>query len=376
MKGLRKALRCIETARNEKIEEMKAQMTAVVLHGKEDLRLERVAVPQAGPGELVVRVGAALTCGTDLKVYRRGYHAMMLKPPIPFGHELAGVVAEVGTGVTAFREGDRVVALNSAPCDVCFFCSHGQQNLCDDLLFNNGAYAEFIRIPARIVEKNTLLVPDGVPIEHAALTEPLACVVRGLEESGAQAGDTMVVIGAGPIGLMFMHAAELAGVKVIAVVKREDQIAAAKLFGAGQVVQVGAVEDVVAATRALTPEGRGADIVIEAVATPATWEWAVDMVRRGGVVNFFGGPPSGTKVQLDTNRLHYGDITLKASFHHTPATCRTAFELLTGGRFKCAEYITGRAGLDEVPGIFARMMSRDGGSREIKTAVFPGGVPR
>jgi L-iditol 2-dehydrogenase len=351
-------------------------MTAAVLYGKEDLRLDRVAVPQAGPGELVVRVGAALTCGTDLKVYRRGYHARMLKPPMRFGHELAGVVAEIGAGVTGFREGDRVVALNSAPCDACFFCRHGQQNLCENLLFNNGAYAEFIRIPARIVEKNTLLVPDRVPLEHAALTEPLACVVRGLEESGAQAGDTMVVIGAGPIGLMFMHAAELAGIKVIAAVKREDQISAAKLFGACCVVQVGAVEDVVAATRMLTSGGRGADVVIEAVASPATWEWAVDMVRKGGVVNFFGGPPSGTKVQLDTNRLHYGDITLKASFHHTPATCRTAFGLVTSGRFKCAEYITGRAGLEELPGLFARMMNRDGDSREIKTAVFPGGVPR
>jgi L-iditol 2-dehydrogenase len=321
-------------------------------------------------------VGAALTCGTDLKVYRRGYHAMMLKPPIPFGHELAGVISELGAGVTAFREGDRVVALNSAPCDACFFCNHGQQNLCEDLLFNNGAYAEFIRIPARIVEKNTLLVPDGVPLEHAALTEPLACVVRGLEESGARAGDTMVVIGAGPIGLMFMHAAELSGVKVIAVVKREDQINTAKLFGASKVVQFAAVEDVVAATRALTPEDRGADVVIEAVASPTTWEWAVDMVRKGGVVNFFGGPPSGTKVRLDTNRLHYGDLTLKASFHHTPATCRTAFGLLTSGRFKCSEYITGRAGLEDVPGLFARMMTRNGGSRDIKTAVFPGGVPQ
>jgi len=376
MEGLRKHERCIEPARNEKIEGMIAEMMAAVLYGQEDLRLERVGVPQAGPSELVVRVGAALTCGTDLKVYRRGYHAMMLKPPMPFGHELAGVVAEVGAGVRAFREGDRVVALNSAPCDVCFFCTHGQQNLCEDLLFNNGAYAEFIRIPARIVEKNTLLVPDGVPLEHAALTEPLACVVRGLEESGARAGDTMVVIGAGPIGLMFMHVAELAGVEVIAVVKREDQIAAAKLFGAKSVVQVGVVEDVVAATRALTPEGRGADIVVEAVAHPETWEWAVDMVRKGGVVNFFGGPPSGTKVQLDTNRLHYGDITLKASFHHTPATCRTALGLVTSGRFRCADYITGRAGLDEVPSLFARMMSRSGGSLEIKTAVFPGGVPR
>jgi L-iditol 2-dehydrogenase len=352
-------------------------MTAAVLYGKEDLRLERMAVPQAEAGELVVRVGAALTCGTDLKVYRRGYHAMMLKPPIPFGHELAGVVEEVGAGVTGFRAGDRVVALNSAPCDVCFFCTHGQQNLCEDLLFNNGAYAEFIGIPARIVEKNTLLVPDGIPLEYAALTEPLACVVRGLEESGARAGDTMVVIGAGPIGLMFMHAAEIAGLDVIAVVKREHQVGAAKLFGASEVVLVDAVKDVVAATRAVTNEGRGADVVIEAVATPTTWEWAVDMVRKGGLVNFFGGPPSGTKVKLDTNRLHYGDITLKASFHHTPATCRTAFELVTSGRFKCAEYVTGRARLDEVPAIFAGMMHRNNGwAKDIKTAVFPEGGPR
>jgi L-iditol 2-dehydrogenase len=353
-----------------------ADMMAAVLYGREDLRLERVAIPQAGPGELLVRVGAALTCGTDLKVYRRGYHAMMLKPPIPFGHELAGVVTEVGAGVESFHLGDRVVALNSAPCDACFFCLHGQQNLCEDILFNNGAYAEFIKIPSRIVKKNTLLIPDGVPFEHAALAEPLGCVVRGLEESGGRAGDTMVVIGAGAIGLMFMHVAELAGVNVIAVVKREDQIATAKLFGASHVVHVAAVDDVVAATRSLTPQGRGADVVIEAVATPTTWEWAVEMVRKGGVVNFFGGPPSGTKVQLDTNRLHYGDITLKASFHHTPATCRTAFALVTSGRFKCGEYITGRVALDAVPAVFAGMMSRSGGVQDIKTAVFPNGVTR
>lgn len=353
---------------------MIAEMTAAVLYGKEDLRLERVPVPRAGTGELVVKVGAALTCGTDLKVYRRGYHAMMLKPPIPFGHELAGVVTEVGSGVTNFALGDRVVALNSAPCDACYFCGRGQQNLCEDLLFNNGAYAEYIRIPARIVAKNTLHVSADVPLEFAALTEPLACVVRGLEESGARTGDTMIVIGAGPIGLMFMHVAELAGMNVIAVVKRDDQIAASRLFGAKEVVQTGQVEDVVAASRALTPEARGADVVIEAVATPATWEWAVGMVRKGGVVNFFGGPPGGTKVELDTNRLHYGDITLKASFHHTPETCKRAFELIRSGRFKCSEYITGRAGLSEVPEIFARMLQRSGSSRDIKTAVFPGGV--
>ncbi len=337
---------------------MQSEMMAAVLYGREDLRLERVPKPVPAAGELVVQVGAALTCGTDLKVYRRGYHAAMLKPPMLFGHEVAGVVAEVGTGVTGFRIGDRVAPMNSAPCDRCFWCNSGQQNLCEDLLFNNGAYAEYLRVPARIVEKNTLRVPDEVPIEHAALTEPLACVVRGFEESGARAGDTLAVIGAGPIGLMLMQVAALAGVRVIAVVKREDQVEAAQIFGATDVVRTGETEDVVSSVRALTPSRRGADVVIEAVATPATWEQAVGMVRRGGVVNFFGGPPSGTVVGLDTNRLHYGEITLKASFHHTPATCRTAFKLITGGQFPSTACITARAALEDVPEVFRRMLVR------------------
>lgn len=347
---------------------MDQQMTAAVLYGKEDVRIEQVPVPSAGPGEIVVRVHAALTCGTDLKVYRRGYHAKMLKPPIPFGHELAGTVHELGAGVAGFRVGDRVVALNSAPCDKCYFCVRGQQNLCDDLLFNNGAYAEFIRIPARIVEKNTLLLPADLPFEHAALTEPLACVVRGLEESAAHPGDTLAVIGAGPIGLMFINAAQIAGLHVIAVVKHDEQVAAARTFGAEQVVQTTAVDDPIAAVRALTPGNRGVDIAIEAVAVPTTWQWAVDMVRKGGTVNFFGGPPSGTKVQLDTNRLHYNDITLKASFHHTPSTARKAFDLIRSGQFKCREYITGRAPLAQVGEVYRNLMS---GSANIKTAIIP-----
>ncbi len=349
-------------------------MLAAVLYGSEDLRMEQIPVPTIGPGELLLRVGAALTCGTDLKVYRRGYHAMMLKPPVVFGHELAGVVAQVGAGVTRFAVGDRVLPLNSAPCDDCYFCRHNQQNLCQNLLFNNGAYAQYMRIPARIVEKNTLHVPENVPLEHAALTEPLACVILGLEQSGAKAGDTMVVIGAGPIGLMFMHAAHLSGIRVIVVVKREDQIAAARHFGATDVVRITEGVDIVAAVRELTGETRGADVVIEAVARPATWEWAVGMVRKGGVVNFFGGPPSGTVVGLDTNRLHYGDITLKATFHLTPETARTAFALIAGGRFKAAEFITRTAALDEVPSVFARMITRSADKvRDIKTAIFPNG---
>ncbi len=350
-------------------------MTAAVLRGKEDLRVERVPVPTAGPGELVLRVEAALTCGTDLKVYRRGYHAKMLTPDRLFGHEVAGIVASIGAGVANFTVGDRVVPLNSAPCDACFFCLHGQQNLCDDLLFNNGAYAEYIRIPARIVAKNTLAVPEAMPFEHAALIEPLACVLRGLEESNAQPGDTMIVLGAGPIGLLFIHAASLAGVHVTAIVKRSDQVQTAQHFGAEQVVRIGDVADPIAAARALTPEGRGADIVIEAVATPQAWQWATQMARKGGLVNLFGGPPAGSTVEFDTNLLHYSDLTLKASFHHTPAIARKAFDLLRSSRFRCQDFITGTATLENLPDVFARMMVRpvEGIAPDIKTAIFPHG---
>ena len=354
-------------------------MLAAVLHGSEDLRMEQIPVPHIGPGDILVRVDAALTCGTDLKVYRRGYHAMMLTPPIVFGHELAGTVAAVGSGVTRFAVGDRVVPMNSAPCDACYFCTRGQQNLCEDLLFNNGAYAEYLRIPARIAEKNTYLVPPQLRLEHAALAEPLACVVQGFEQSNVHPGDTMVVIGAGPIGLMFMHVGQLKGARVIAVVKRDDQVTAARHFGASEVVQIdpAAATDTVAAVRTLTPNARGADVVIEAVATPATWESAVAMVRKGGTVNFFGGPPSGTVVGLDTNRLHYGDITLKASFHHTPEACAAAFALIRDGRFNAADFITRTARLDEVPSVFARMMTRSADNRaDIKTAILPNGKHR
>jgi L-iditol 2-dehydrogenase len=348
-------------------------MTAAVLRGKQDLRIERVAVPAAGPGELVVRVEVALTCGTDLKVYRRGYHAKMLTLDRLFGHELAGTVEAVGEGVTNFGVGDRVVPLNSAPCDACFFCCNGQQNLCEDLLFNNGAYAELIRVPSRIVEKNTLRVPGSMPLEHAALTEPLACVMRGLEESNARKGQTAIVLGAGPIGLLFVHAASLEGLHVIAVVKRLDQVETALRFGAEHVVRLADVDDPITAARALTPGGRGADVVFEAVATPEAWQWAVQMVRKGGLVNLFGGPPAGTTVAFDTNLIHYSDLTLKASFHHTPSTVCKAFDLLRSGRFRCNDFLTASAPLVQLPEIFHRMLTRvaEGVAPEIKTAVYP-----
>jgi L-iditol 2-dehydrogenase len=347
---------------------MATTMKAAVLHGREDIRIERVPVPEAAPGELVVSVGAALTCGTDLKVFRRGYHARMIVPPALFGHELAGTVVETGEGVTDFVPGDRVVALNSAPCGHCFFCERGQENLCDDLLFNNGAYAEFIRIPARIVSKNTLHVPDHVPLEHAALTEPLACAVHGFEDSHPRAGDIVAVIGGGPLGLMILHVAALAGCETIAIVKHDGQVEAARQLGAAHVVQATSIRKAIRDMRALTPKSRGVDIAIEAVGVPESWQEAVELVRKGGTVNFFGGCALGTHVTLDTNRIHYSDLTLRATFHHTPVICRKALELIAGGRFQASAFITGHAHLYELNRVFEKLMNR---GSEIKTAIVP-----
>ncbi|MGC2000957.1 MAG: alcohol dehydrogenase catalytic domain-containing protein, partial [Candidatus Acidiferrales bacterium] len=169
-------------------------MTAAVLYGAEDLKIETVDIPEVGDDEVLVRVKVALTCGTDLKVWKRGYHARMIQPPALFGHELAGVVEEKGSGVNGgVRSGMRVLPANSAPCGACFFCRKGQPNLCEDLLFNNGAYAQYIRIPGRIVRQNMLEIPDGVSFKDAAMAEPLACVLRGIHETGIQPGDTVVV---------------------------------------------------------------------------------------------------------------------------------------------------------------------------------------
>jgi len=343
-------------------------MTAAVLYGKEDVKIERVPIPPLEAGEVLVKVNVALTCGTDLKVFQRGYHARMIVPPALFGHELSGVIEEVGPGVRDFRRGMRVVALNSAPCGACFYCMKHQENLCEDLLFNNGAYAEYIKIPRRIVESNMLALPDDVSFESAAMTEPLACALRGLQETGADIGDTVTIIGAGPLGLMLMQVAKLMGCDVVAVVKRDEQAAEAKRFGADDVVHIHKTQSPIEAVVRLT-EGRGSDVVIDAVGRPQVWQWAVDMVRRGGTVNFFGGCASGTRVELDTNRLHYSELTLKATFHHTPETVRRAFALIAEKKIKSTDYVTGEAPLSKLKQVLQQMLDR---GHQIKTAIIPG----
>ncbi len=344
-------------------------MQAAVLYGKEDVRLESVPVPAIAPGEMLVRVRTALTCGTDVKVFRRGYHAKMIRPPALFGHEMAGDVVAVGEGVFHFRAGQRIVAANSAPCDHCYFCRHGQQNLCQDLLFNNGAYAEYIRLPARIVQKNTYVIPESLAYKDAALVEPLACAVRGLDESNLHPGDTIAVMGLGPIGLMFVRLAKYAyGAHVIALARRIEQVERAKRLGADEGILICDRHDLLAELKRHT-SGRGADVVIEAIGQPESWELATQLVRKGGTINFFGGCPSGTKVGLDTGLLHYSEITCKASFHHTPAHIRRSLEFLAQGKVNASFLVNHEEPLSQLPQVLYDLAHRRNG--QIKTAIIP-----
>lgn len=346
---------------------MNSQMTAAVLYGKEHLEIEEVGVPALGAGDLLVRVKAALTCGTDVKVFRRGYHARMIVPPALFGHELAGDVVAVGSEVERFHTGQRIVAANSAPCGVCFYCRKGKENLCEDLLFNNGAYAEYIRIPRRIVEKNTHVIPDSVSYQDAALVEPLACVLHGVEETGIQPGDHVAVIGLGPIGCMFIRLAKLFGANVIAIGRRQSQLDRAARLGADAGLINADGEDVIPAVHKLT-NGRGVDVAIEAVGNPEAWHLAVKLLRRGGIVNFFGGCPNDSKISLDTNLLHYSEITCKASFHHTPKLIRRALEIISRGEILARDFVNRVEPLHNLLDVMRHLMSHNG---HMKTAIIP-----
>jgi L-iditol 2-dehydrogenase len=342
-------------------------MLAAVLYGKEQVKVEHVAVPDIEKGDVLVRVRAALTCGTDVKVFRRGYHAKMIVPPALFGHELAGDVVSVGGHVDNFRVGQRVVAANSAPCRECFYCRKGLENLCEDLLFNNGAYAEYIRIPSRIVQRNLYEIPSHLTYQDAALIEPLACVLKGLEDTGIRSGDNVVVIGQGPIGLMFVRMAKVYGARVIALGRRNSQLERALKVGAHDALLNTNPTDVARQVRTMTG-GYGADVVIEAVGQPETWELATRLLRKGGTVNFFGGCPNDTRVNLETQLIHYSEIQCAASFHHTPGYIRKALDVVAKGHITARDFVNREESLHNLLDVLRHLMSHNG---HMKTAIIP-----
>jgi len=307
-------------------------MNAAMFYGVGDVRYEETDVPEIGPGELLIKIGTALTCGTDVKTYKRGHPVLIKHIPSLFGHEYAGTIEAVGEGVTEFDVGMRVVATNSAPCGECFFCKRDMPNLCGKLKESlvNGAFAEYIRVPEGVVRWNTQRIPDSLSFRDAALTEPLACVVHGIEESNIKLGDTVVVIGAGPIGQMLIMLARKSGAStVIASDLAQLRRDIAKKAGADIVIDP-SKEDPVQRVREET-SGYGADVVIEAVGIPQTWEQAVDMTRDAGTTVLFGGAASGTKFEIDTVRFHYGQLTIKGVFHLKPRHVEQALKLIIAG---------------------------------------------
>lgn len=344
-------------------------MKAAVFHAPGDVRVEEIADPVAGTGEVVVRIHRATTCGTDLKTYRRGHPTILQKVPTPFGHEFAGTIAEVGPGVDPGRwQPDMaVVAANSAPCNRCPNCRRGRQSLCENLEFLWGAYAEFIAVPAPIVAQNLYLVPEGLSYAAASLTEPLACAVHGIAETGIEVGNIVAVNGAGPIGLFFVRLAVLRGAQVICCDLSAERLAVATRLGAAATVNVTDVPDQVAAVRELTPDGRGVDAAIEAVGLPEVWEKTVEMVRPGGTANLFGGAKGGSRFSVSTTLLHYSELTIKGVFHHTPHYVETALGLLASGAVPADEFLSGERPLAETVEALELMGRQQG----IKYAIVP-----
>ena len=298
-------------------------MKAARFYAPGDLRVEEVPDPVPGKGDVLVQIEVALTDGTDLKTFRRGHPLLLSESPSPFGHEFCGF--DVATG-------KRVVAANSAPCGACEHCARGRTELCQSLLpLLNGAYAELLVVPERIACVNLHPVPRTVPSEVAALVEPLACALHAA--GGIEARQTVAVLGPGPMGMLLCACLQDAGADVLIAGGTRERRELAQQFGA-------------------TPgDAREADVVIEATGKPEGWRDAVSAVRRGGTVVFFGGIQGG--IELDAERIHYDELTLRGVFHHTPQTVRAALAFLASGAYPWRALLTHELSLEQLPAFFA-----------------------
>ncbi|MCF4966790.1 zinc-dependent alcohol dehydrogenase [Nostoc sp. CMAA1605] len=340
-------------------------MLAALLYGQEDLRLEQVADPIPDFGEVVIKVGVATTCGTDLKVWRRGGHAKMLKPPTLFGHEAAGEIIAVGAGVTGWQVGDRIVANNSAPCMKCFFCQRQEYSLCPHLTWNNGTFAEYLKIPAPIVQHNMLPVPDELPLALAAMTEPLACVLHGVARSNVKPQDRVVILGDGAIGLMFV-AALAENTEVLLWGGNDSRLEIGEKLGAAKTFNYHQIPDIPGVVKELT-DGWGADVVIEATGVPSVWETAIACARPGATVNLFGGCPRDTTITVNTEQLHYSELTLKGVFHNTPQYVKAALALIASRKIPFELLISEQRQLQDLEQVFHDMKAR----KVIKVGIKP-----
>jgi L-iditol 2-dehydrogenase len=340
-------------------------MKSAILVEPARIELRDIPMPEPSRESVVVRVRAALTDGTDLKAWRRGHPQMPM--PTPFGHEFSGDVAAIGEGVTKFAVGDAIMSVHSAPEGTCWWCVHGQEELCESVMSTKilGAYAEYIEIPPHIVERNCYRKPEHVPYLSAAFLEPLSCVVHSLDFLDPQPEATVVVMGDGGFGLL--HAALLVkrGARAVLVGRHDDRLAIARSFGVEHLVNAH-VDDVAEAIYDLTGH-RGADALIESTGQQVVWETSPDLVRRGGTVSFFGGLPGNARVSFNAARIHYDEVRLISPFHFTPRAVRRAYELLAGGDIDPRPLVTESVPLANIAEAFERLNRGEG----IKFAVEP-----
>jgi L-iditol 2-dehydrogenase len=342
-------------------------MKAAMLYGIKDLRLEDIPEPTVGAGEVLVKVKAATTCGTDLKILQRGYVEKVIKLPTVFGHEWAGEVVQVSEGLEWPEKGMRVRAGNSAPCLHCAMCQKGKYNLCENMIWLWGAYAEYIKVPARMVFVNMQEIPQHVSYEEAAITEPLACVLHGVEEAKVKLGDTVAIIGAGPIGLLHLLTVKKMGAeKTIVIDLVEERLGFAEKLGADETVNAGKL-DAIEKVKQLTG-GYGADVAIEAIGLPSTWEQALRLVGKGGTVLEFGGCPPGTGIKLSTEQLHYEEVKVLGTFHTTPLHFRKALNLIASKTINVKPLITRKMRLEEIKEAFEVLSTS---KNEVKIAITP-----
>jgi L-iditol 2-dehydrogenase len=315
--------------------------------GRIELREERTPAPPAGG--VVVRVRAALTDGTDLKTYRRGHPKMPM--PTRFGHEFCGDVIAVSDGVESFAPGDAVMAVHTAPCGQCYWCSHVQEELCENLMpaMLLGAYADCIAVPQRIVERNAFHKPPGVTYVEGAFLEPLSCVVHSIAMLAPRPDASIAILGNGGFGMLHALLLQRAGVNTMIFGRRPDRIELARSLGLQSIDTSSApIRDAILQRT----DGRGADAVIECTGTAELWEAAPSLVRRGGTVSFFAGLPSETRVSFLAARLHYDGVRLVAPFHFGPSDVRSAFELIAQRVLPVTRLVSHAYSLDQIASAF------------------------
>ncbi len=347
-------------------------MKAAVFHGPNDLRLVERAIPVISEGELLLRVGACAICGSDLRTFRFG--ARNITGPVITGHELAGAVAQVGKAVSGFRPGDRVAVAPAIPCCECPYCRQGIETMCDRLRSIgyefDGAFAEYMVVPQAAIRAGCVnAVPDNLSFEEASLAEPLACAINGQELLDVRSGDTVVILGAGPMGCMHADLAKIRGARqVILADIQERRLHLAKGFGADMLLD--ASEEGFEARALAATGGVGASVVIVAAPSGRAQEQALRLAAKHGRVSFFGGlPKSNPLISLDANLVHYRELFVMGAYGSKPRHNRTALDLLSSGRINAAALIGLTLPLERIHEGFEAVAE----GRVLKVVVRPGG---